>query len=315
MKFAFLILIGFFLFGGCSLSKKPEVLRVGILSWPGYEPLALADSLNYYDENIKIIRFPSVIDVLGAMRNGTIDVASLTIDESIVYAQNNPEIRAFLICDISNGGDGIVAKEGITTAAQLKGKRIAAEESALSSYILNRFLKLSDLQLSDITVVPINYDIQRQAFSSDQADAVITYNPVKDQLIAQGGTLLFDSSKMPGEIVDVLIARDSVLKEKKASVSLLVNGWFKSLEYMSKNSKDANKRMASFEGVSEELFARSLEGIKIPNRQESLKMLTKGTGSIHETSTLLIKNMRTQGLLREDASFENFFTSEYVGMK
>ncbi|MDP3301146.1 MAG: ABC transporter substrate-binding protein [Sulfuricurvum sp.] len=315
MKLGLMILMGVLLFTGCSAFKKPEELRVGILSWPGYEPLALADSLNYYDEKIKIIRFPSVIDVLGAMRNGTIDVAALTIDESMVYAQENPEIRAFLICDISNGGDGVVAKEGITIPAQLKGKRIAAEESALSSYVLNRFLKASGLGLSDITVVPVNYDIQLQTFSSDQADAVITYNPVKDQLIAQGGKLLFDSSKMPGEIVDVLIARDSVLKDKKASVISLVNGWFKSLKYMSKNAKDANKRMASFEGVSEELFARSLEGIKIPTREESVQMLTKGKGSIHETSVPLIQNMRTQGLLREDSSFENLFTSEYIGMK
>lgn len=315
MKFALVIFIGIFLLAGCSVSKKPEELRVGILSWSGYEPLALADSLNYYDEKIKIIRFPSVIDVLGAMRNGTIDIAALTIDESMVYAQENPEIRAFLICDFSNGGDGLVAKNGITTPAELKGKRIAAEESALGSYMLNRFLKVSGLNLSDVTVVPINYDIHLQVFSSDQADAVITYNPVKDQLIAQGGKLLFDSSQIPGEIVDVLIARDSVLKEKKASVTLLVNGWFKSLEYMSKNSKDANKRMASFEDVSEVLFARSLEGIKIPNRQESIKMLTKGTDSIYETSIPLIENMRTQGLLRKDTSFENFFTSEYIGMK
>jgi len=296
--------------------KKPQELRVGILAWPGYEPLALADSLNYYSEDeIKIIRFPSVIDVLGAMRNGTIDVAALTVDEGMVYAQDNPDIRAFLVCDFSNGGDGIVAKKGIASPSQLKGKRIAAEESALSSYILSRFLTFSGLSHSDVTVVPVSYDVQVQSLSSDQADAVITYNPVKDQLIAQGGKLLFDSTQMPGEIVDVLIARDSVLKAKKESVNALIKGWYQSLDYMKKHPQDANKRIASFENVSQAMFERTLAGIKIPSREESIRMLTKNPGSLYESSGKLIESMQNQGLLRKDASFEHFFTPDYVSAK
>lgn len=313
MKFSLIILVGILLLTGCSAFKKSEELRVGILSWPGYEPLALADALEYYDEDkIKIIRFPSVIDVLGAMRNGTIDVAALTIDESLVYAQENPDIKAFLVCDISNGGDAVIAKKGITSSSQLKGKRIAAEESALSAYIVNRFLKVAGLTSSDITIVPLNYDIQLQTFSSDWADAVVTYNPVKDQLITQGGTSLFDSRQMPGEIVDVLLARDSLLKENKASIKLLVDGWYKSLEYMKKYPKDANQRIASFENVSESLFERSWEGIKIPTREESIRMLGKGTGSLYQSTSPLVENMRHQGLLKNESSFEHFFTSDYM---
>ena len=308
-------LLGIFLFLGCSIFKKPQELRVGILSWPGYEPLALADSLHYYDEEIKIIRFPSVIDVMGAMRNGTIDVASLTIDESMVYAQENPELRAFLVCDSSNGGDGIVAKKGITTAAQLKGKRIAAEESALSSYILQRYLTISGLKRSDITIVPITYDLQLEVCTLDQADAVITYNPVKEQLIAQGANLLFDSTKMPGEIVDVLVARESVLNEKKEQVVKLINGWYKSLDYIQKFPSDANKQMASFENISEEMFQASWKGMIVPNREEANRMLGHGAGSLNETSLLLVENMRTHGLIKKDTTFKHFFTSEFIKLK
>lgn len=316
MKQLIVLIAVLWLFAGCTLVKKPEEVRVGIVSWPGYEPLALADTLNYYSkEEIKIIRFPSIIDVLGAIRNGTIDVAALTIDESLVYAQENPDIRAFLVCDFSNGGDGVVAKEGITRADQLKGKRIAAEESALSAYILERFLAFGGLTHGDVTVVPVNFDYQLQVFSSDQADALITYNPVKEQLIARGGELLFDSTQMPGEIVDVLIASDTVLKAKKKSIEHLVDGWYRSVAYMKSNPEDAYKRIAALEGISEEMFVHSLAGIKIPSRSESAWMLNRHPGSLYKTSRGLIESMRSQGLLRKEVTFEHFFTPDYNGGK
>lgn len=316
MKFSLILIIGLFLLNGCSIFDTPKELRVGIVSWSGYEPLALAYSLDYYlEDDIKIIRFPSVIDVMGAIRNGTIDVAALTIDEGMVYVQNNPDIRAFLVCDISNGGDAIVAKKGIVTAAQLKGKRIGAEESVLSSFILNRYMEASGLNLSDVTLVPINYDLHIQALSSDQADAVITYNPVKDQLIDQGGELLFDSSQIPGEIVDVLIAHESVLKSKKDLVLTLVDGWYKSLEYIKNNPQDAYKKMAAFENISPKQFKLAFKGLKIPSREESITMLSKKPGSLYDSTDKLAVMMKNMGLLNNTFTFEYFYTPEYLKVK
>lgn len=66
-----------FLFSGCTPGAAP--LRVGMNTWPGYEPLHLARSLGYLtDEEAEPISFPSAMDVMRAFRNRTIDVAAVT---------------------------------------------------------------------------------------------------------------------------------------------------------------------------------------------------------------------------------------------
>lgn len=312
MKRLLIFVVLIVIFGGCSEQQTKRELRVGILDWTGYEPLALADKLNLYGTDaIKIVRLSSVIDTLGAMRNGTIDIAALTLDESLVYAQENPDIRAFLVCDISNGGDAVVAKEGIDNPSQLKGKRIGAEESALSAFILHRFLEKFGLGKDEIKIVPINYDIHSEVFKSNSVDAIITYNPAKDKLVKQGGKVLFDSSQMSGEIIDVLIARESFLKSNDENIQHLVKGWYKALKYMKEHPQESYREMAGFERISPEAFEHSLKGLRIPLREEAISILQNGN-KMQEDSDSFIANMRQQGLLHKEITFENFYTTEYL---
>ena len=108
-----------------------EPLAVGTNVWPGYEPLYLARNLGYYNDSIRLVEYSSATEVLRAIRNKLIDVATLTLDEVLLLRQSGVDVRSVLVTDISNGGDVIVARPGIETLADLKGRKVGVESTAL----------------------------------------------------------------------------------------------------------------------------------------------------------------------------------------
>lgn len=278
----FLVLI---LFWGCSGDRKPA-LRVGISPWPGYEPLALAAQKGFFQKaNIRIIRFSTPTESYRALRDGIIDVAAFTADEVFHYAQVRDKPRIFLILDVSNGGDALVARPHITSLEGLKGRRIGVEGSALGDYILHRaFDFATGVDIRDLQVVTVEIGSQLASYQSGEVDAVVTYEPSKSMLINAGAKVLFDSSKIPNEVVDVLVTSEQVIKDKKRALHALTEGWFKALEYIKVSRTDAMQIMAANEFLSVEAFSKAFDDLVIPSKAENRKML--------ELNGLLLKPMR-----------------------
>ena len=55
-------------------------------------------------------------------------------------------------------------------------------------------------------------------------DGAVTFDPFKSQMTASGGRTIFDSSQIPGEIVDLLAVRASVLEKNPHAVQGLLAG-------------------------------------------------------------------------------------------
>jgi len=263
-------------FSACEQQSK-QTLRVGISPWPGYEPLALAAEKGFYKKHeIRIIRFATPTESYRALRDGIIDVAAFTADEVFHYAEVRDRPRIFLILDISNGADAIVAKKEIKTLDDLRGKRLGAEGSALGDYVMNRALDFakSDMNLSSIILKPVEINMQEQAFLSGKIDAAVTYEPSKSLLIKAGAHVLFDSSQIPHEIVDVLVTNDRTIQTRSDELQNLAEGWFKSLKYINENYKEALEKMSQHEATTLEEFQKGYEDLIIPSKEENLKMLS-----------------------------------------
>lgn len=72
---------------GCD-SGQTNSIRVGTNAWPGYESGYLAEAKQLYGAaKIRMRQFSSATEVLRAFRNETIDVAALTLDETLLLAQ------------------------------------------------------------------------------------------------------------------------------------------------------------------------------------------------------------------------------------
>lgn len=262
------------LFTACD-NKSHPILKVGISPWPGYEPLALAAEKQFYDNaHIRIVRFATPTESYRALRDGIIDVAAFTADEVFHYAEVRDQPRIFLVLDISNGADAIVANKNIKTLDDLKGKRLGVEGSALGDYVINRSLDFAtDLKLSDVILKHVEIIEQEKAFINNEIDAAVTYEPSKSLLINAGAHVLFDSSKIPNEIVDVLVTNEETIAKRSDELQELSQGWFKALKYIDENYDQAMVEMSLNEATSTQEFQKGFEDLIIPSQKENVKML------------------------------------------
>lgn len=282
---------------GCAQAPQAP-LRIGTNIWPGFEPLFFAKTLGYYrDHPIDLRDYPSSTEISQAFRNGDLDVAALTMDETLLLAQTTPDIQVILITDFSNGADVLMAKPEVKSLQDLKGRKIGVESNALGGYVLTRVLDKAGLSPKDIQTVSLGVSEHEQAYRQNLVDAVVTFEPVRSNLLKAGAKILFDSSQIPREIVDVLVVRKSLLTDRMADLQALIQGWFQALDYNQKDPQEAARKMAVREQVSPEQFMASLKLITIPDRATNLQLLSKTDPALLKSVQRLSKVMIEKKLL------------------
>jgi NitT/TauT family transport system substrate-binding protein len=287
---------------GC-IQPAEAPLRIGTNVWIGSEPLYLARELGYLDSKaVQLVEYPSATEVLRAFRNQAIDGMVITLDELFPLAIDGLSPRIVLVVDVSYGADVVVGRPWMQTMRDLKGKRVAVESGALGAYVLSRALALSGMQAADVEIVHLESNEQPTAFRKGLVDGAVTFDPYRRQLLAAGATTLFDSTRMPGEIVDLLAVRANVLQEQKKAVQMLLAGWFKAIDYFKRNPQDAARRMGVRQQTSGEQFLQSMRGLHIPSREENLKMLGGDEPSLVMSGGRLMDLMLDAKLLRAGVS-------------
>jgi NitT/TauT family transport system substrate-binding protein len=168
-----------------------------------------------------------------------------------------------IIGDFSNGNDGIVLLNG-KSVKDLKGRKLRIVELSVSHYLLTRALDMNGMTERDLTLVNTSdADIAGLFISESERDpkaAVCTWNPPLMQVRnVKGANLVFDSSKIPGEIIDCLVVRSDLPDNAKKA---LVGAWFEAMSIMSSRSKEgqnAIKAMAKFAGGTLREFQAQLK--------------------------------------------------------
>jgi NitT/TauT family transport system substrate-binding protein len=261
--------LGLILIIGCE-PRPHNILKVGTNLWPGYESLYLAQNLGFFDNKaIKLIEMPSATEVTHAFRNKTLDIAALTLDESLVLLQYVPDLRIILVMDVSKGADVLLARPAIQSLSELKGKRIGVENTAVGAILLDAALQAASLNITDINFLSITADHHESAYNEGRVDAIVTFEPHKSKLISLGAIKLFDSTQIPGRIVDVLVTRQSVIDKQKELLKIIVVGHLKALEYIQQHPEKAAKRIAPRLAVQDTEVMKQFDGITLPGILEN----------------------------------------------
>ncbi|HEY4137187.1 MAG TPA: ABC transporter substrate-binding protein [Casimicrobiaceae bacterium] len=289
---------------GCS---KPETaLRIGTNVWIGSEPLYLARELGRFDPSaVQLVEYPSASEVLRAYRNQAIDGMVISLDELFGLAVDGFQPRIILVVDVSHGADVIVGRAGMRTMRDLKGKSVAVESSALGAFVLSRALALNGMQASDVNVVHLESNEQPDAFAKGTVDGAVTFDPYRAQFLHAGATTLFDSTQIPGEIVDLLAVRATAFEKQPRAIRELLAGWFDAIDYMQSNPKDAARRMGIRQQTTGDQFLEAQQGLHVPTRDENLAMLGGSTPGLAVTGRKLMTLMVDAKLLRSDVDIES----------
>ena len=289
---------------GCM--RDPDAsLRIGTNVWIGSEPLSLARELGKIDPvSAQLVEYPSASEVLRAFRNQAIDGMVISLDELFGLAQDGFQPRIVLVVDVSHGADVVVGRHGMKTMRDLAGRSVAVESSALGAFVLSRALALNGMDAGDVTVVHLESNEQPRAFENGKVDGAVTFDPYRGQLLRAGAVTLFDSTQIPGEIVDLLAVRASVIDRNPRGVQALLSGWFDALDYIRTDPLDAARRMGIRQQSTADQFLQAQKGLHIPTREENLRMLAGPTPELAVTGRRLMALMVDAKLLRGSLEIE-----------
>ncbi len=208
-------LIFFFILGVAPASFAAK-LRMAGSDWPVWETAHGMAELN------RLNGFSYTYEKYGTCINGfalgKYDITFMTLYDFIATQRDNPNGVIIAATDYSSGGDGVVLRGNVSSAAELKGKKIGLQTDAISLYVANLYLKKNGLSLNDVKLSKVKGEFVSKAFVKNQSLAgIVGWNPNLDEAVAAGGKLVATSADFPENVFDVVVVNRESLKDNRAA--------------------------------------------------------------------------------------------------
>jgi NitT/TauT family transport system substrate-binding protein len=265
----------------CTKPSTETPVRVGYSAWPGWMPLKVAEDKGLFTSTgvpVSLQWFDGYLDSINALNVGQLDCNSQTLGDTVSSIAGGAELQVVLTNDYSTGNDQVIAAPGIKSVADLKGKRVAAEEGTVDHYLLLLGLKKAGLSSEDITFVPLETGAAAAAFAAGKVDAVGVFAPFTTQALKRpGSTTLFSSKDFPGAISDHLVCRKEFVAKNPEKVQKLVNAWFATLKQIKADPAPALAIMAQRAGVTEPEYKEYNAGTTILTLEQNKQAFKPGS--------------------------------------
>jgi NitT/TauT family transport system substrate-binding protein len=207
-----------------------------------------------YGIKIEVVQLNDYVESINQYTAGKFDGCSMTnMDALTIPAAGGVDSTGLIVGDFSNGNDGIVLKGKGKTLAEIKGKKVNLVELSVSHYLLARGLSTIKLAEKDVTVVNTSDADIISAWKTADVSSVVTWNPQLSEIKASpDASLVFDSAKIPGEIIDLMVVNTQTLKDNPALGKALTGAWYETIALMAKSDADgkaAREAMAKASGT------------------------------------------------------------------
>jgi NitT/TauT family transport system substrate-binding protein len=262
-----------------------DTIKLGFSAWPGWFPWQVAEEKGFFDKaglKVDLTWFESYLDSLNALAGGKLDANTQTLNDTISSVAGGAEQVIVLVNDNSTGNDQIIVGPDIKTVADLKGKKVAAEQGTVDHYLLLLGLQKEGLTPSDVSFQPLETGAAAAAFASGRLDGVGVFAPFTTSALKRNGShALFTSADFPGAIPDHLVVSKTLVDKRPADVQKLVDVWYQTLDWIKANHDEAVKIMAKRAGVSTTDYESYDKGTTIFTLQQNLDAFTPGNDISH----------------------------------
>ncbi|MFH0784935.1 MAG: putative urea ABC transporter substrate-binding protein [Pseudomonadota bacterium] len=248
-------------------SPAKESYRIAWSHYTGWEPWEYIRHSGILDKwakkygiTIQLDLVNDYIESINLYTGGTYDGCVMTnMDALTIPALGGVDSTALIVGDFSNGNDGIVMKNG-AKVTDLKGRQVKLVELSVSHYLLARALAMNKMQEKDLSIINTSDADIAAVFASDKNGAVVTWNPPLMQCRHEkGAKMVFDSSMIPGEIIDMMVVRSDTPDSLKKA---LTGAWYEAMAHMSSKTAETDTAisfMAGFAGGTIDEFKAQLQ--------------------------------------------------------
>lgn len=214
-------------------------IYVGWMPWAyGAEQGIVKKWADKYDIHIDVVQINDYIESINQYSAGEFDACTMTnMDALTIPAAGGVDSTALVVGDFSNGNDGVVLK-GKKSLKDIKSQTVNLVELSVSHYLLARGLDSVGLKEADIKVVNTSDADMVAVYGTDDVTAVSTWNPLLSEITSMPKSYkVFDSSQIPGEIIDLLVVNTDTLAANPKLGKALTGAWYEIMATMNQNNQ------------------------------------------------------------------------------
>ncbi len=227
-------------------------IYVGWMPWGYLEDSGIMDKwADKYEIDVEIVQINDYVESIIQYSAGEFDgVTATNMDTLSISSGGGVDTTALIVGDYSNGNDAVILK-GEGTLEDLAGKPVNLVELSVSHYLLARGLDSVGLAERDLASVINTSDADMiAAYSTDDVEAVVTWNPLVSTILEEpGATKLYDSSDIPGEIIDIMWVNTETLAANPSFGKALTGAWYELMTLMASGDEEALTAMAVASGT------------------------------------------------------------------
>ena len=304
------------LLGNPAVAQPRDSFKIAWSIYVGWMPWGYGEAegivkkwADKYDISIEVVQINDYVESINLYTAGSFDGVALTnMDALTIPAAGGVDTTALILGSTSNGNDGIVLK-GASNLAAIKGRDVNLVELSVSHYLLARGLESVGLTERDVRVVNTSDADIVSVSASPDVTAVVAWKPQLSEIsAAQGSNLVFDSSRIPGEIIDTLSVNTEVLAANPNLGKALVGAWYEIMQLMSKTDgtgRAARVAMGEASGTDLAGYEEQLATTQLfATPADAMKFAT--VAQLRETMDSVRQFAFEHGLLGENASSADF---------
>jgi NitT/TauT family transport system substrate-binding protein len=224
-------------------------IYVGWMPWPyAAETGILTKWADKYGIKIEMVEVNDYVESINQYTAGAFDgVAVTNMDCLTIPAAGGVDSTAIILGDYSNGNDAVILKRSSPDdhpkLADIAKRTVNLVQLSVSQYLLARALDTVHLSERDLKLVNTSDADIVAAFGTRGVGAVVTWNPqVGEVMKSPLAEKVFDSSQVPGEIIDMLALKTDAIKDNPRLAMALAGAWYEVMATMA--AKDAASRAA-----------------------------------------------------------------------
>lgn len=191
-------------------------------------------------------------DEVQALLSGALDIGYIGPGPTINAWAKSKAVK--IVSGAASGGAFLVVKPDITSAADLKGKKVAdpqlgaTQDVALRTWLKSKGLKTDTTGGGDVSIVPEDNAVTLQAFQSNAISGAWVPEPWATRLVNEGGgkILVNEGTLWPGGkyVTTQIIVRTDFLKQHPDVVKQVLAGQVAANDSIAKNPAKAQTLVA-----------------------------------------------------------------------
>ncbi|WP_323770194.1 putative urea ABC transporter substrate-binding protein [Antarctobacter sp.] len=288
-------------------------IYVGWMPWGYLDESGIMDKwAEKYGITVEIVQINDYVESINQYTAGAFDGVSATnMDTLSIPAGGGVDTTALIVGDFSNGNDAVIIK-GDGELADLAGKPVNLVELSVSHYLLARALDSVGLQERDLGGVLNTSDADMiAAFTTADVEAVVTWNPLVSTILEEpNAKKLFDSSDIPGEIIDLMVVNTDTLAANPDFGKAMVGAWFEVMGLMAAGDEEVLTAMAEASGTDLAGYKAQLDSTEMFFDPTDAVAFTKGA-DLPTTMVNVAEFLFDKGILGEGAPSADFVGVSY----